>query len=182
MQSNFSGDYLVLMRATPGDNRMHSVDARDVALAFANGVDRATTIAGKTLLIAGDETHVHLHRDLEDDIMTAIGIGPLGPSASLPGNPDDDRGWSFTGWFDTTESQQLLDFQEHSWPDTLAWLAESQGRSRRCCGCSARCCARRCATALAVQRRVDGRGRYADPWTLIARKYGAGALATPDNA
>ena len=52
MQSSFSSDHLVLMRATPGDNRMHSVDTRDVALAFANGVDRAATIAGKTLVIA----------------------------------------------------------------------------------------------------------------------------------
>ena len=182
MRSNISGDYLVLMRATPGDNRMHSVDARDVALAFANGVDRTTTIAGKTLVIAGDETHVHLHRELEDDIMTAIGLGPLGPSASLPGNPDDDRGWSFTGWFDTTEPQNLLDFQEHTWPDTLAWLAESQGRSRlvlRVLGPVLRPAMR---AALAVQRRLDGRGRYADPWTLIVRKYGAEALATPDNA
>ena len=182
MQSNFSSDHLVLMRATPGDNRMHSVDTRDVALAFANGVDRAATIAGKTLVIAGDETHVHLHLDFEDDIMTAVGIGPLGPSASLPGDPDDDRGWSFTGWFDTTESQQLLDYQEHSWADTQAWLTEAQGRSRsvlRALGPVLRPAMR---TALALQCRIDGRGRYADPWALIARKYGAGALATPENA
>jgi nucleoside-diphosphate-sugar epimerase len=182
MQSSFSGDHLVLMRATPGDNRMHSVDTRDVALAFANGVDRASAIAGKTLLIGGDETHVHLHRAFEDDIMTAVGIGRLGPSASLPGDPDDDRGWSFTGWFDTTESRQLLDFQEHSWADTLAWLGEPLGRSRsvlRALGPVLRPALR---GVLAMQRRVDGRGRYADPWTLIARKYGAGALATPENA
>ena len=38
--ANLDSDYLVLMRATPADNRMHSVDARDVALAFANAVDR----------------------------------------------------------------------------------------------------------------------------------------------
>ena len=39
--ANLNGDYLLLMRATPGDNRLHTVDARDVALAFANAVDRA---------------------------------------------------------------------------------------------------------------------------------------------
>jgi hypothetical protein len=175
MQSSFSGDHLVLMRATAGDNRMHSVDTRDVALAFANAVDRASTIAGMTFVIAGDETHVHLHRAFEDDIMTAVGVGPLGPSASLPGDPDDDHGWSFTGWFDTAESQHLLGYQQHSWADTLAWLAEAQGRSRTVLR-PARW------TALALQRRVDRRGRYADPWALIARKYGAGALATPENA
>ena len=62
--------------------------------------------------------------------MEDVGIGRLGPSASLPGDPDDDRGWSFTGFFDTTESQALLEFQQHSWPETVAWVAESQGRRR----------------------------------------------------
>ena len=102
--SNLNGDYLLLMRATPGDNRMHTVDARDVGLAFANAVDRADVLDGKVLLIAGDETHLHTHRELEDDLIESVGIGRLGPSASLPGDPDDDRGWSYTGWFDTTES------------------------------------------------------------------------------
>jgi len=114
--SNVSSDYLILMRSIPGDNRMHAVDARDVALAFANGVDSEATISGKALLIGGNESYVLSQRELEDDLMSAVGLGRLGPSASLPGNPDDDRGWSFTGWFDTTESQALLDFQQHDWP------------------------------------------------------------------
>jgi nucleoside-diphosphate-sugar epimerase len=104
-QSSINGDYLLLMRSAPGDNRIHTVDARDVALAFANGVDREATIAGKVLLIGGNESYVLLQRDLEDDMMAGVGLGRLGPSASLPGDPSDDRGWSFTGWFDTTESQ-----------------------------------------------------------------------------
>ena len=118
-QANLDGDYLLLVRATPTDNRMHSVDARDVALAFANAVERRATIDGKVLVIAGNETYVHLMSDLQDDIMAAMGIGRLGPSAGLPGDPDDDRGWAFTGWFDTTESQALLDYQEHDWADTV---------------------------------------------------------------
>ena len=31
--------------------------------------------------------------------------------------------------------------------------------------------------ALAAQRRQEGRGRYADPWTFIAGKYGPEILA-----
>jgi hypothetical protein len=42
----------------------------------------------------------------------------------LPGDPDDDRGWSFTGFFDTTESAALLDFQRHDWSQPMAWIAE----------------------------------------------------------
>ncbi len=176
--ANLNGDYLLLMRATPGDNRLHTVDARDVALAFANAVDRAETINGKALVIAGNETHVHLHRDVEDDMFDAVGIGRLGPTASLPGDPEDDRGWAFTGWFDTAESQSLLDYQRHDWAQTIAWVAESQGQLLRtilpAVGPVFRPVMR---AALAVQRRVEKRGRYADPWTLIAAKYGPQVLA-----
>lgn len=175
--THLDGDYLLLIRATPRDNRIHAVDARDAALAFANGVDREATIDGKVLLIGGNESYVKLQRDLEDDVMAAVGLGRLGPSASLPGDPSDDRGWAFTGWFDTTESQVLLGFQEHDWQQTLAWIAESQGHLRivlRALGPMLRPVMR---TALKLQRCAEGRGPYADPWTLIAKKYGSAALA-----
>lgn len=179
-QANLNGDYLLLMRSIPGDNRIHAVDARDVALAFANAVDRESAIAGKVLLIGGNETYVKLQRDLEDDMMAAVGLGRLGPSASLPGDPGDDRGWSFTGWFDTTESQALLDFQEHDWDETVAWIGESKAHLRpvlRALGPLLRPIMR---AALKVQRRMEGRGRYADPWALIEKKYGPAALAGAD--
>ena len=178
--SNLNADYLLLMRATPGDNRMHTVDARDVGLAFANAVDRGEDIDGKVLLIAGDETHKRAHRELEDDMMEGVGIGRLGASASLPGDPDDERGWSFTGFFDTTESAALLDYQQHAWPETVAWVAEAQGKRRillRALGPLIRPAMR---LMLAVQRRVERRGQYADPWTLIGKKYGPDVLAPTD--
>ncbi|WP_297826024.1 NAD(P)-dependent oxidoreductase [Mycobacterium sp.] len=179
-QAGINGDYLTLMRSMPSDNRIHAVDARDVALAFANGVDREATISGKVLLIGGNETYVLRQHVLQDDIMTAAGLGPLGPSAGLPGDPDDDRGWSFTGWYDTSEAQALLDFQEHDWQQTVAWLAESQGPMRivlRLLGPILRPVLR---TILLVQRQLEGRGPYADPWALIEKKYGTAALASID--
>lgn len=179
-QADLSGDHLVLLRSMPSDNRIHTVDARDVALAFANGVDRGAVIAGRTVLIGGNETCVLLQRDLGDDLMTAAGLGRFGPSASLPGDPGDDRGWSFTGWYDTTEAQALLDFQEHDWNETVSWIAESQGRRRtvlRVLGPVLRPAMR---AALKLQIRAEGRGPYADPWALIEKKYGAAALANAD--
>ncbi|WP_020108203.1 NAD(P)-dependent oxidoreductase [Nocardia sp. 348MFTsu5.1] len=177
--SNVNGDYLLLMRASPGDNRLHCVDARDVGMAFANTVDRREAINGKVLLIAGNDSYRHTHRDVEDDMMEAMGIGRLGPSASLPGDPEDERGWSFTGWFDTTESQSLLDYQHHDWSQTVAWVAESQSpatrRVLRLLGPVLRVVLR---SVLSLQRRRERRGRYADPWTLIANKYGSDVLAT----
>ncbi|MEZ0355090.1 NAD-dependent epimerase/dehydratase family protein [Mycobacterium sp. SA01] len=179
---SMNSDYLVLMRATPGDNRLHTVDARDVALAFANGVDRAKAIAGKVLLIGGDDTHLHTHRDVEDDMMSAMGLGRLGTGASLPGDPDDDRGWSFTGWYDTTESQALLDFQEHPWSETVAWVSGSQsGALKSVLALAGPVIRPALRLVLAAQRRQEGRGKYADPWNFIAGKYGPEILAGAGN-
>ncbi|OBG99313.1 NAD(P)-dependent oxidoreductase [Mycobacterium sp. E3247] len=180
MHTTVNGDSLLLMRSMPGDNRMHAVDARDVALAFANGVDRQAGIAGKVILIGGNESYVLTQRDIEDALMEAIGLGRLGPSASLPGDPTDDRGWSFTGWYDTTEAQALLDFQEHDWSQTLAWIAETQGRLRMVVRLLSPVLRPVLRTVLMVQRRLEGRGPYADPWTLIEKKYGTAALAGAD--
>lgn len=175
------GDVLVLMRATPGDNRQHTVDSRDVALAFANAVDRRDAVNGKVLLIAGDESHRNTHRGLEDDMMEVVGIGRLGASASLPGDPDDPRGWAYTGYFDTTQSQALLEFQQHDWPATKAWVAgEVAGKytpALRVLGPAIRAGMR---GMLAIQRRAEKRGPYADPWTLIEKKYGPEVLARKD--
>lgn len=178
--SEMNSDYLVLMRAMPGDNRMHTVDARDVALAFANAVDRRTSIDGKILLIGGNDTHVRTHRELEDDMMAAVGLGRLGPNASLPGDPDDDHGWSFTGWFDTEESQALLDFQRHDWRDTSAWAAGDQDRLRAVLHVLGPVLRPVVRTVFAVQRRVEKRGPFADPWALVGKKYGPDVLAPTD--
>jgi D-erythronate 2-dehydrogenase len=174
--AQMNADYLLLMRATPGDNRMHTVDARDVALAFANAVDRGPAIDGKVLLIAGNDTHVRTYRELEDDVMEAVGLGRLGPAASLPGDPDDDRGWSFTGWFDAREAQALLGFQEHDWQDTVAWVADAMGGKRTLIGVVAPLARPLLRLVLGVQRRIEKRGPYADPWALIGTKYGPDVL------
>jgi nucleoside-diphosphate-sugar epimerase len=176
--ANVDGDYLLLVRATPTDNRMHSVDARDVALAFANAVERRATIDGKVLVIAGNETYVHLMSDLQDDIMAAMGIGRLGRSAGLPGDPDDDRGWAFTGWFDTSESQALLDYQDRDWSETVAWIAGSFGHRRLLLKAFSPVLRPTMRALLALQRRLEHRGPYADPWTLMANKYGPDMLAS----
>jgi nucleoside-diphosphate-sugar epimerase len=175
-------DYLVLARAIPRDNRVHMVDARDVALAFANAADRIDDVNGKVLLIGGNETYALRHSSVQDDMFDAVGLGRLGPGVNLPGNPEDDSGWSFTDWFDTTESQALLGYQKHDWSDTLSWVRASHRRRRmvlRGAGPLARPLIR---AALGWQQRRDGRGPYADPWALIAKVYGDRVLAAAPKA
>jgi hypothetical protein len=62
----------------------------------------------------------------------------------------------------------------------MTWVGESQGKRRivlRTLGPILRPVLR---TALKLQNRAEGRGPYADPWTMIERKYGPGALAHAD--
>lgn len=170
-------EYLVLMRATPRDNRLHAIDARDAALAFANAAERGAAINGKVLMIAGNDSCAKLQFEIQDDVTEALGLGRIGPSAALPGDPSDDRGWSFTDWFDTSEAQALLDFQKHDWSDTLAWMAQSQGRKRRLMQLTGPLLRPLLRAYLAAQRRRERRGPYADPWGLISRHFGTRVLA-----
>ena len=108
----------------------------------------------------------------------ALGLGRLGSSAGLPGDPRDERGWGLTDWFDTADAQAVLDFQRHDFSDTVAWVAGSQGRRRlvlRLLGPLLRPALR---SFLAAQRRAEKRGPYADPWTRISGKYGVEILAS----
>lgn len=174
-------DYDVLVRAFPHDNRIHAVDARDVALAFANAVDRVFTVDGKVLLIGGNESYVLRLSELSDDLMEAVGIGRLGTRGLLPGDPGDENGWGLTDWFDTSEAQTLLDFQVHDWDQTCAWVATSMPAGQRRL---ARLLAPLIRTGMRRKRlrenKADGRGQYADPWALIETRYGAGALVDPE--
>ncbi len=175
-------DYLVLARAIPRDNRVHMVDARDVALAFANAADRIDDVTGKVLLIGGNESYVLRHSSVQDDMLDAVGLGRLGPGVNLPGNPADDHGWSFTDWFDTTESQALLGYQQHNWSDTLDWVRTSHSRRRMLLRSAAPLARPLIRAALAWRQRRDGRGPYADPWELIAKVYGDHVLTSAPKA
>ena len=181
--SGLNVDHLVMMRALPGDNQMHTVDARDVATALANAVDRRHTVGGKALPVAGNDTHLHTYREVEDDLLEAVGVGRLGPRASLPGDRSDDRGWGPTGLFDTTESQALLSYHDHDWSDTVAWVAQSQPRYlRRSLRVAGPILRHAMLATLVVQRKVERRGAYANPWRFIAGKYGPDVLAQGDRS
>lgn len=150
----------------PIDNRINTVDVRDVARAFA----AATTapVAGETLLIGGDETHRLRQGDIASAMAAAMGlVGGL--PTGLRGNPDSDADWFATDWMDTTRSQETLDYQRHSWPDLLIEAAAKTGPLRPVL---------RLAAPLSrafLKRRspyYHATGPYADPWGAIAAKWG----------
>ncbi|GBE67578.1 oxidoreductase [Mycobacterium sp. MFM001] len=162
----FSADALFFESALPTDGRMHSVDVRDVAAAFA----AATTadVAREILLIAGDESHKVRQGEVGPTLAAARGMAGVLPTGR-PGDPSRDDAWFVTDWMDTTRAQQALKFQRHSWPDMVAEMHSRAGWKRypmRVVVPFARALLRR----RAAYR--DSPGRYADPWGAIRSRFG----------
>ena len=133
----FSLDALFFESALPTDGRIHSVDVRDAAAAFA----AATTadVVGEILLIGGDESHLLRQGDVGKALAAARGLVDVLPGGR-PGDPDSDDDWFVTDWMDTTRAQQALSFQQHilaghagrdACRRRLATLPDAVGRSAR---------------------------------------------------
>lgn len=162
----FSADALYFESLLPTDGRLHSVDVRDVAWAFA----AATTadVVGEILLIAGDDSHRKVQGEVGKALAEARGLkGGLVPGRK--GDPDSDDDWFVTDWMDTARAQEALQFQHHSWQ---AMLAESRARA----GLSRYVLTPLAPLVRAVLKRRSAywkqSGQYADPWGAVRRKLG----------
>jgi nucleoside-diphosphate-sugar epimerase len=163
-------DMVYFTNLIPTDGRVHTVDVRDVASAFA----AATTadVAGEILLIGGDESHLLTQRDIGPAIVAARGLAGMLP-AGRPGNPHSDDDWFLTNWIHTERAQQALSFQHHTWPDMLAEIRSQAGWKRY-------------PTRLVVpiprafmNRQAAYRntpGQYADPWGALRARFGEPGL------
>lgn len=161
-----SADAMIFASALPTDNRVQTVDVRDVAWACA----AATTAdaAREILLIAGDDSHRRCYGDLSPALVAALGMpGAIPPGR--PGNPDSDTDWFVTDWMDTTRAQEALQFQHYSWSDMMAELSATFGWKRY----PARLVV---PIAHAVMKRKGAYwkapGQYADPWGAIRANLG----------
>ncbi len=161
-----SADGIFIESALPTDGRIHTVDVRDVGAAFA----AATTadVAGEILLIAGDDSHKLLQKDVGAALAAALGLPGVLPEGR-PGDPDDDDGWFLTDWMDTVRAQEALGFQHHSWPSMLAEMSDRMGWKRDLLRLVAPL-ARVFLARRAAYR--DAPGAYADLWGAIAAKLG----------
>jgi nucleoside-diphosphate-sugar epimerase len=162
----FSVDALFFESALPIDGRIHTVDVRDVAVAFA----AATTadVAGEILMIAGDESHLLRQGDVGKALAATRGLVNVLPGGR-PGDPDSDEDWFVTDWMDTTRAQQALQFQRHTWPAMLVEM-RAAARWRRYPMRLVSPVARQFLKTRAAYR--NSPGRYADPWGAIRAKLG----------
>jgi D-erythronate 2-dehydrogenase len=168
----FTADALFFENTLPVDGRMHSVDVRDVATAFAAACTAA--VGREILLIGGDESH-RLHQgEVGPALAAARGMQDVLP-VGRPGDPDSDLDWFVTDWMDTSRAQEALAFQRHSWPDLLAEMNSNAGWKRY---------PMRLLAPLVreiLKRRSPYRntpGRYADPWGAIRARLGEPILQT----
>jgi nucleoside-diphosphate-sugar epimerase len=171
LSPNFSAlpltsDGIFIESALPTDGRIHTVDVRDVGVAFA----AATTadVAGEILLIGGDDSHKLLQRDVGPALAAALGLPGVLPEGR-PGDPDDDDGWFLTDWMDTSRAQEALRFQRHSWPAMLSEMSDRMGWKRLLLRLVAP------AARIFLARRAAYRGApgtYADVWGAIASRLG----------
>ncbi len=172
LRSMLSGwDVILFESAVPADGRIHTVDVRDVATAFA----AATTAqaAGKILLIGGDESHLLRYSDAGHDLTAAIGLGAALPTGR-PGDPDSDTDWFATDWMDTGPAQDCLSFQHHSWPSILAEVRAQLGWKRHLLRPFAPV-ARAVLTRRSAYHGLPG--TYADPWGVVRSRLGDPAPA-----
>lgn len=169
----FTTDALFFESALPTDGRLHSVDVRDVARAFA----AATTagVVGEILLIAGDESHRVRQGEVGPALAAARGMAGALP-AGRPGDPARDDGWFITDWMDADRAQQALSFQHHSWHDMLAEMRDQAGWKRYPMQLLAPL-ARTFVKRQSAYR--NSPGRYADPWAAIRTRLGDPALDSP---
>lgn len=150
----------------PEDNRCHSVDARDVAAAFAAAV--TTDCVREVFMIAGDDSHKRLQGELGRLGMDAVGMGAL-VFEGRRGDPDSDLDWYPLDWLDTGRAQQVLSFQRYSSSESYDEIRARAGRKAKRLRLIAP------AMALMMRRKAPyyrQPGRFADPWGRIRDRWG----------
>jgi nucleoside-diphosphate-sugar epimerase len=166
----FSSDIVYFGSAIPSDCRVHCIDTRDVATAFAAAAQGG--VVGEILLIAGDDSLLLRHGEIGSAMAAAQGMVGLMP-AGRPGDPNKDDDWYLNDWMDVTRAQQLLRFQHHSWPDMLAEIRERAGWKRYPMRLVAPV-ARQFVKRQAAYRKVPG--QYADVWEALRAGFGDPAM------
>lgn len=109
-----------VMFEVPLDNRIEFVDSRDCGIAFANSVN--INSINKVLLIGGGPECQMYQRDFIKGMFGALGLKMLPDSAFRVAKKDDE--WFYTDWMDTSESQKLLNYQQHTFKDYLQRLSD----------------------------------------------------------
>ncbi len=106
----------------PAKTRIEFLHPRDAGLALANAVNTGK-VWNKTLLVGGGRGCQLYYSDFLSGMTEAMGLGRL-PEEAFGSDP------SYTDWLDTSESQSLLNYQQHTFEDYLQGLPKMMGAIR----------------------------------------------------
>jgi nucleoside-diphosphate-sugar epimerase len=101
---------------------MQFLHPQDVALALANAIN-GDEVWGKILLIGSGQGSQIYYRDFVRSLTEAMGIGNL-PDEAFSTKP------YYTVWMDTSESQRLLNYQQHSFEEFTKEMSSLIGYRR----------------------------------------------------
>jgi len=99
--------------------RIEFVHPQDVATALSNTIDNAE-VWGKTFLIGGGPSCQMYYKDYVTRILDVFGVGQL-PDDAFGNNP------FYTDWLDTTESERVLHYQQHSFESYAQEIGKLMG-------------------------------------------------------
>lgn len=103
-----SGDETAMLRhmfTLDVDTRIEYLHPHDAALAMTNAIDNSAAVQGKTLFLGSGKSSQTSWLEFVNIMPRAMGIGEFPASAF-------GKEHYYTDWMDTTESQQLLNFQQ----------------------------------------------------------------------
>jgi nucleoside-diphosphate-sugar epimerase len=121
-----STDIDAIIFEIPLDQRVEFVHSRDVGQACANAVEAETV--GKTFLIGGGPSCQMVEREFLHKIFEGMGIEMLPDSAFKAAMKPED--YFYTDWLDTTESQEILQYQSRSYDDYIEEMKVQLGMKR----------------------------------------------------
>ena len=119
--TGYSHDPGIMFEFSP-DARLEFIHPADAGTAFARAVSCEGAI-GKILNIAGGEKCRTTHYEFCNELMSAMGIGPLPPEAFVR---TEVRRF-FGDWMDTEESQRLLQYQTRGLSEQKADMRKDLG-------------------------------------------------------
>jgi len=95
----------------------HGVDVQDVVTALVNAA--RVTPHNKILMLGGDVSWRKTALQIRTDMMQAMGFNPIINAYKTGLSDDGCETWYYENWMNTTESQNILTFQNNNYADFL---------------------------------------------------------------
>jgi nucleoside-diphosphate-sugar epimerase len=107
----------------PLEQKIEFLHVYDAGLAIANSVD--ITLVNRYFLVGGGKKNQFNNKEFLGRYFKILGLGKI-PSNSF-NKPVKEDDWYYTHWMDTSESQEVLDYQKHDFDEFLEEFSSKFG-------------------------------------------------------